>query len=404
MGRTNAALLGGTALTALGMGLLVPILPAYASALGAGPALVGPLLAGFGLTRLVVALPAVWLAGRVGRRRLLAGSPTVIAPVAALCAVSLGFWPLALFCLVEGGAAAVYATTGAAAATDEPEPQSRGRSLAAYQTATLLGASLGPALGGVVGQQFGLRAPFLVYAVLAALAAWWLRRRLPPDAARPPADRGATRHGQPRAVWRLLLGPGLPALWLLGFTVAFVRVGMQLIIAPLLGAQLLGLSPRAIGGALSLGGFATLAAFYPAGWVADRYGRKAAILPGGAGMVAALALFATAGSYGSFVAATMLLGGASGLIGPAPAAYLADALPAEGRPVGVSVYRMLGDAGTTVAPPVLGWLVARTGYDSALLTAGLLLLAAVGAFVWRAPVTPTEPAAAPSPLSDPTDA
>lgn len=88
------------------MGLVVPILPAYAAALGASASLVGLLLAGSGVARLVVALPAVWLAGRVGHRWLLVASPAITAPAAVLCALAAGFWSLALFCMVEHAAAA----------------------------------------------------------------------------------------------------------------------------------------------------------------------------------------------------------------------------------------------------------------------------------------------------------
>lgn len=400
--RKDAPLIGGTALTALGMGLLVPILPAYASSLGAGPALVGLLLAGFGLTRLLVALPAAWLARRTGRRRLLVGSPAVIAAAAALCAAVFGFWPLALFCLVEGGTAAVYATVGTAAIAGDAGPKNRGRSLAAYQAAGLFGASLGPVVGGLVGQQFGLRAPFLLYAALAALAAWWLHGQLGPDAA-PPSGEPPPAEAGSRRIRRLLFGGGLPALWLLTFALVFARVGVLLIIAPLLGAQRLGLSPREIGLALSLAGFAALATFYPAGWLADRFGRKAVILPGGLGMVGALALFAAGDGYAAFLAAAVLLGAGSGLVGPAPTAYLADTVPAEDRMIGVGMHRMLGDAGAALAPPLLGWLAGQDGYESALIAAALLLLTAIGAFAWHAPAAPAVRVTAAPPIPAPTD-
>ena len=90
--------------------MLAPVLPAYAQSLGASATLVGLLLASFGVTRLFVSLPASWLAGRVGHRRLLVGSPLITAPAAALCAAAGGFWVLALFCIVEGAAAPPWMT------------------------------------------------------------------------------------------------------------------------------------------------------------------------------------------------------------------------------------------------------------------------------------------------------
>ena len=370
-----------------GMGLLAAVLPAYAQSLGASAALVGLLLASFGIARLLASLPAAWLARRVGERRMLVGSPAIIAPIAALCALPGGLWALALLCTAEGAAATAFATVSVAAIVGDAGPERRGRSLAGYQSAGLLGAALGPAVGGTAAQLFGARAAFLLYAVLAALVAVWLHWRLDwPSAARSAAP---AAHLEPasRPAGQLLIDPRLLALWPIAFALIFTRIGVQLVIAPLLGAGRLGQQPQGIGLALSLSSFAALAAFYPAGALADRYGRSVAIVLGGLGMAGALALFAVSESYAAFVGAALLLGAGSGLIGPAPAAYLADVVPARDRATGVGMYRTLGDLGATLAPPLLGWVADRSGYGAALLVAGAPLLIAASVFAWLAPAT-----------------
>ena len=108
------------------------------------------------------------------------------------------------------------------------------------------------------------------------------------------------------------------------------------------------------------------------------------VIPGGLGMVGALALFAASGSYPLFLVAAVLLGLGSGLAGPAPAAGLADALPDEDRTTGVGVYRAIGDVSAALAPLLLGWFADQGGYNTALFAAAALLFAAVGMFAWRA--------------------
>jgi len=371
-------------LTALGMGLLGPVLPAYALSLGASAALVGLLLSGFGVARLVVSLSATWLVHHVGYRRLLVGSPTLIAPAALLCAVVGGFWGLALFCLIEGAAAAAYGTAGTATIVAVPDPRSRG--LSSYQSAGLIGASAGPLLGGLIAQQFGPQAPFLVYAAIATAAAWWLQRRLDHDglmSAGPDRPGGAAAAVKP-SNWRTLAAPQLLPLWLLAFALVFARLGTQLVVAPLLGGAH-GLSVAQIGFAFALSGFATLVVFYPAGRLMDRYGCKAVITAGGLGVSAALVVLAFAGGYAGFLVGSLVLGASSGLAGPAPLAYVAGVLGGEQRTRGVGIYRALGDAGAVLAPPLLGGLITLRGYDTALLMAAAPLLLATTAFAWRSP-------------------
>ena len=408
MGMTGAqsqriALAGGAGLTSFGMGLLAPVLPSYAQSLGASATLVGLLLASFGITRVLMGLLAPWFARRVGQHRLLVGSPAFTAPVAALCALVGGFWALALFCLLEGAAAAVYTTVGTMAIVSDAAPERRGRALATYQVAGVLGAAAGPAIGGLVGQQFGIRALFLLYAALAAIGAGWLHWRLDARAFTVPGELGRVMRKTGRPTWQLLADPGLLVLWLIAFALIFTRVGTQLVAAPLLGAWRLGLSPQQIGVALSLSGFAALAAFYPAGWLADRFGRKILIISGGLGMAGALALFATSRGAAAFLAAAVLLGLGSGLAGPAPAAYLADVLPVEDRTAAVGVYRAIGDVGAALAPPLLGWLADQGDYNTALFVAGGLLLAALSIFMWRAPANQSARIAATPSVHDTSD-
>ena len=88
---SNPVLAVGTGLTSLGLGLLGPGLPAYAQSRGSSTTLVGLLLTGLGVARLLVSLPAAWIARHGGDRRLLVGGPAVIVPTALLCAAVGGF-------------------------------------------------------------------------------------------------------------------------------------------------------------------------------------------------------------------------------------------------------------------------------------------------------------------------
>ena len=193
-----------------------------------------------------------------------------------------------------------------------------------------------------------------MYAAFSSLAAVWFSRRLRQQAHSRPVDLKEDRPSKSSSYKSILIAPGLFTLWLIIFVLVFTRVGAQQITLPLLGAWKLGLDPQQIGLALSFSGLASLLLFYPAGWLADRYGRKLLIILGGLGMSMALLVFSISDNYLTFVTAALLLGVGSGLAGPAPGAYLADILSGNDLTNGVGVYRLVGDTGATDRASVLG--------------------------------------------------
>lgn len=383
----------GAGVTTLGMGLLAPVLPLYAQSLGASPALVGLFLASFGFTRLFIALPAGWLANLLGYRFVLIISLFFIALASLLCAISGNFWSLALFCMIEGAAATVYATAGTAALVIEVDKEN-GRSLAVYQAAGALGIAVGPGLSGLIVQLFGPRGPFFVYAVLAALAAWWLHRKLElpgflnhqpflvSSAKKKLAGEADQIQSQTCSTKKILLSPLLLPLWLVGFAFVFLRLGVQTLVGPFLGTARLGLSSFEIGLALSLSGLIGVACFYPAGWLVDHFSPRLLIIGSGLVMLLALGLLETASNYLLYLLALLLLAFGNSLSGPAPVALLAGVVPKTHRATAIGIYRTFGDAGSALAPLVLGGIINWAGYSGAIFNLAGLILTAIGNYTW----------------------
>jgi MFS family permease len=113
---------------------------------------------------------------------------------------------------------------------------------------------------------------------------------------------------------------------------------------------------------------------YPAGWLADYFGRKAVIVP--ATLITGLStmLFCLAPSYAWFVAACVAWGIASSVGGAAPAAYAADSAPPGMNAAAMGVFRMTGDAGYVIGPLALGLLADLYGGVVALAVSALLIV------------------------------
>jgi multidrug resistance protein len=157
----------------VGVGFTTPILPLYAQSFGVSFALVGLVVTVFGLSRMLADLPAGQLADRLGRRPPLIVGPFLSAIAALGAGLATGFWQLVLFRALQGVGSALYTTGAFTVIADISTPQNRARTMSIYNVSILLGHALGPVVGGVVAQHFGLRVPFFWVAGISLATATW---------------------------------------------------------------------------------------------------------------------------------------------------------------------------------------------------------------------------------------
>jgi len=153
-----------------------------------------------------------------------------------------------------------------------------------------------------------------------------------------------------------------------------VRTGGLFVLIPLLATATLGLSVAEIGFAMMVSGVFGLLAAYPAGWLADRVGRKAVIVPSTVLTGLSMLLFCYAPSYAWFMAANILWSVAASISSSAPAAYVVDTAPAGMNASAMTTYRMTADAGYVLGPPGLGLLADLTSSTVAIISASAVLV------------------------------
>jgi len=378
------------AINQLGFGAMVPSLPLYAQSFGVPTSAIGMAVAAYGLARFVSAVPSGQLSDRLGRRPTLAIGGLVSAIGNLCCAWANAYPEFVVARFVAGAGAGLILTTGQVVLADISSPAQRGRSIAIYQGTFLFAVGIGPFPGGLLAEHFGLAAPFVAYGVaslLAAIVAWFAvsetrdlwRAAAPTEApARPPLAHQL----------RLLAGKiGFVLVSLISLMNAVVRTGGLFAIVPVLATTLLGLSVGAIGFALMLGSICGLLAAYPAGWLADRFGRKIVIVPATAMTATSMLLFCVAPNYGWFIAAAIVWSVASSIGGAAPATYAADSAPLGMNATAMSAFRMTADAGYVIGPLLLGLIADLYGPVVSLLSAAFLLLLVGALFALLAPET-----------------
>ena len=378
------------AVNQLGFGAMVPSLALYAQSFGVAASAIGLAVAAYGLARFATALPAGQLSDQLGRRPTLAIGGLVSAFGNLWCAWASAYPEFIVARFVAGAGAGLILTTGQVVLADISTPERRGRMIAIYQGTFLFAVGIGPFPGGLLAEHYGLAAPFVAYGTASALAtivAWFAvqeTREL---------SRSQVRAGDgPRPPFaeqlRLLLGkPGFALVSLISLMNAVVRTGGLFAIVPMLATALLGLTTGAIGFALMVGSVCGLVAAYPAGSLADRFGRKTVIVPATVMTGVSMLLFCFAPTYAWFVAACIAWGVASSVGGSAPAAYAADSAPPGMNAAAMSTFRMMGDAGYVIGPLALGLVADIWGPVTALLVSAFLLVAVGAAFALIAPET-----------------
>ncbi|MEX2446206.1 MAG: MFS transporter, partial [Dehalococcoidia bacterium] len=382
--RSFVALCALIVVNQIGFGLITPVLPSFARSFGLGAADIGLVIGIYGFARFIANVPAGQLSERLGRRPVLIAG-TAITSVASLLMATSGNLPqLLAYRLLAGLGAATVLTGGQIMAGDLSTSENRGRMMSTYQGFFLFGVGVGPAPGGMLADAFGLRAPFVAYAIFSALAcvvAFLVIRETRPE--RPPmpvsvAGEPVKPPPPPERIRATLLSRPFLLVGAVGFASFFARTGGIFTVVPLLGRESIGLSASHIGYAMTLITLLNLATVYPSGLLNDRFGRKVVIAPAEILSGVALVMFAFSGSLVPFFLSAALWGFSAGLAGPAPAAYVADLASTEVRGRAFGYFRTVADAGYIVGPLLLGVLLDRFGYATPLLFTAAMV-ATVGA-------------------------
>lgn len=148
-------------------GLVVPILPGYASSLGVSQTAIGFLFSSYAIT-LFIATPIFGLlSDRIGRRGPMLWGLLGLAAATILFCFANSYILLIVARALQGVAAAVTWTSGLALLADLYPPEERGKAMGIALSGQAAGTLLGPTVGGWLYELGGYQAPFLFAAGLA---------------------------------------------------------------------------------------------------------------------------------------------------------------------------------------------------------------------------------------------
>ncbi|MGH9143573.1 MAG: MFS transporter [Vicinamibacterales bacterium] len=346
----------------------VPVLPDLSRKLGASPTVIGLLFASFGVTLLTVSIPMGAVSDRIGRKAPLVGGMLALAAATLLFAFSDGLPWLFAARLVQGAADAVTWVVGFALIADRYGPDERGRVSGIVMSGTSVAFMVGPSIGGWLYEVGGIRAPFVLVAGLAVVAAvGFLGLDTPSEHADTEAvPIGAVLRSRPVAICAAVV------------VAISATVSMLEPVLPLFLNGKFGIGPARLGVMFGCGAVASALLHPMYGRLADRWGGRRLMLIGLPLVACALPQLTMAWSYSTTIAFFILNTAAVALVITPSLTFMAEAVSAAGVGsfgVGYGLYNMAWGAGLLGGPAIAGFVFERAGFARlTLLWAPLLLI------------------------------
>jgi len=358
----------------VGLGIISPIMPNYASDLGATGVYIGLIYSGFSLSRALLQTPVGRLADTYSKKKIIVAGLIIYTIISVVYTYVTSPEMLIIVRVFHGVGSSMMMPVAMAYAMNMTPKGEEGKYMGYLNTALFSGFGAGPFIGGYIYENYSTAMVFNTMSVLVAISLI-LTVLLVPDE----ESLGVKRREKPVPISKILGNRTLSSIVIYRAVNALGR-GTIMSFLPLFAVQILGLSSTYIGIILSTGIFLNAFLQTPMGILADRV-NKSKLLMGG-GLVGAVGYFymVQTGTIAEIFVARMIvsIGGALSL--PAVTAIMAE----EGRELGsgstVGVFNTAMSIGQIVGPVFSGYLLDVYGMGSVFYFSGVISVLSVIAF------------------------
>ena len=341
----------------MGLSIIAPILPEYAETFHVNYTLVGLVVAAFGIARMVLDLPAGFLAQRFNKKKLMLLGLILVSSSSILAGFAQNYWMLLAARIIEGLGSAIYVTTATIFIALVTTPERRGFLMSIYSGFLLLGAIFGPSFGGFIADTYGITGPFFAYAIVSASGI--IPTLILPHVNNSNKEINNKIQNLYYQAWDYARDPRfipvLPSI----FSLFFIRTGVRSTLVPLFTNNNLGLNEFDIGILLTFAGIATACTMVPIGYISDKIGRRTPLLLSLIISAPVTVWIAFTNDFMQISIVMFVYGAIIGLSGPI-AAYVTDIAPKDKLEIYMGVYRTVGDIGFVLGPLLMGFLVDLT--------------------------------------------
>ena len=361
----------------LGLIIIYPLLPFYATRLGANAAMVGALVAAFSVAQLLSAPAWGLMSDRYGRRPAILFGLIVSALAYVMFAFAGTLWMLFVSRIIQGLGGGTIGVVQAYVA-DISAPEERAKSLGWLSAVTSLGAVIGPALGSLLVRFGGQTAPGLgsaVLCVLVSMFAWKFLRESRSDTQQFEALHSKEHHGA-AAIRSVITHPHEPAsrlIWIYAIAIgAFYGTTPML---PLILSARLGVTDQNVGYfVMYLGGIGVIVRTLILGRMIEWLGEANLARVGLISLAIGLAMVSKIVSYPTMLISLTLMPLGTAFIFPCITAMLSRVVPEKQRGLYMGVQHTFGGVSRVAFPLIAGYGMDMLGLGIPFLFAGLMTL------------------------------
>jgi MFS family permease len=349
------------------MGVIIPIIPIYVEQMGVTGIWIGILFAVYSGTRVLMAPFIGRLSDRKGRKPLLLVG-LILSIVASLGYIwAFNTWQLVLVRLVHGAAGGMIFPIAMSYVGDLSPEGKEGTWMGYFSATVFIALGVGPLLGGVLTENFGMTVTFATMSCLGFLSFWLTVLLLPESRAKQLADKA-------RVSFRSMLSSSM-IQGLFGYRMTLeAGWGAYIGFLSILASVRLDLGPSQIGMLLTANVLISSFMMIVFGRVADKVNKKGMILVSGLVTAASLAAMPLAGGFWSLLALNIF----AGIVGAAEYPPSSALIIVEGRRFGmgstVAVMTMSTSAGMVVGPLMGGAILDIANVNAVFYAAGGIMV------------------------------
>ena len=359
----------------LGLIIVYPLLPFYATRLGASAAMVGALVAAFSVAQLLSAPAWGWMSDRYGRRPAILVGLLVSAVAYVIFAFADSLWLLFLSRIIQGLGGGTIGVVQAYVA-DISEQKDRAKALGWLSAVTSLGAVIGPAIGSLLVRAGGRTAPGLGSAALCLMVsvfAWKFLRESRSETQQFEAMH-ARGHSGGSALRDVIVHPNLPAsrlIWIYAVAIgAFYGTTPML---PLILAERLNVTEQNVGYFIMyLGAIGVVIRTGVLGRMIEWIGEARVARLGLVLLALGLAMVSLITSYPTMAVSLTLMPMGTAFVFPCITAMLSRVVPNNQRGLYMGVQHTFGGISRVAFPLIAGFGMDAFGMGIPFIFAGVM--------------------------------